>query len=96
MYAYDSQSVHFLSSKNQSSRNDGISGTAKDTDGTEKVFARSFKTVEESTDLVGRHEGLSQLFVIPEINTPGGKSLIVDAALWFRYCVYEKESTYFA
>lgn len=38
--------------------------------GTGGIFTRSFMTIEESSDLVGEHEGQSEFFVITEVDAP--------------------------
>ena len=53
---------------------DRVVALAEDTNGTEDVFTGSLETVEEATDLVGGHEGLGQLLVVLEVNSPDGIS----------------------
>ena len=68
-----------LTTGDQNTRNDGVVGGTENTDGTEKVFTRSLETVEETTDLVRGHEGLGELLVVLEVDTPVGEALLVKA-----------------
>ena len=68
-----------LTTGDQNTRNDGVVGGTKNTDGTEEVFARSLETVEETTDLVRGHEGLGELLIVLEVDTPVGEALLVEA-----------------
>jgi hypothetical protein len=67
-----------LATEDEGTGDNGVIGLAEDTDGTEEVLPGSLETVEETTDLVGRHEGLGELLVVLEVDSPDGESLAVE------------------
>lgn len=62
--------LDLLASGDEGTRDDRVVGLAENTDGTEQVLSGSLQTVEETTDLVGRHEDLGQLLVVLEVDSP--------------------------
>ena len=68
-----------LTTGDQNTRNDGVVGGTKNTDGTEEVFARSLETVEEAANEVRGHKRLRQLGRVLEVDAPDGEALLVEA-----------------
>jgi hypothetical protein len=68
-----------LATENQGTGDDGVSGGTEDTNGAEEVLAGRLKTVEETSDLVGGHEGLSELLVVLEVDPPCRVTLSIVA-----------------
>lgn len=68
-----------LTTEDEGTGDDGVVGLAEDTNGTEEVLPGSLETVEETADLVAGHEGLGELLVILEVDSPDGESLVVEA-----------------
>ena len=70
-----------LPASNKDTRNPRVTGGAKDSNRAEEILARSLESVEESTDLVGGHESLCQLFIVLEVDSPHGEAVVVEARL---------------
>jgi hypothetical protein len=58
---------------------DRVVRLAEDTDRAKEVLAGCLETVEEATDLIGRHERLGELLVVLEVDTPDREALRVEA-----------------
>jgi hypothetical protein len=70
-----------LTSTDEGTGDDRVVGLSTDTNGTKEVLSGSLQSVEESTDLVGRHEDLGQLVVVLEVDSPDGESLRVEPGI---------------
>ena len=58
---------------------DGVVGLAEDTHRSEQVLSRGLKAIEETADLVRRHEDERQLAVVLEVASPDGEPFLVEA-----------------
>jgi hypothetical protein len=85
-----------LTSGDEGTGDDRVVGLAKDTDGTEEVLSGSLESIEETADLVGRHEDLGQLVVILEVDSPDGETVVVEPECQSSSCLHLRRGTHFS
>jgi hypothetical protein len=71
--------LNVVTSRDEHTSDNGVVGFAEDSQRSEEVLPRGLKSVEEASNLVGRHENEGQLVVVLEVTSPHGERFLVVA-----------------